>query len=311
MVAATVLLSASNGHIGLLRLALDAARSREESILVQSLIHNWIRVGDSVAPLFDIVGILSALIGLVSLLALTRGQTLEKFVRPLAIGAIGATAGSFVALALIATGLGGYATNRVYAATFGETVPTGTVIDGDTFRMGEMTLRLAGIDAPEFHGGSEDPRTQRCRDANDLPFPCGMQARDRLEQLLVNRAIICEKPAWETRRQSDSPLREAFGRPLVQCHTYDLDGTTSDVASELTAGGYADIYRDKDGPLTPLSYLQNVACARRNHSGMWSGATLTPRQWRNDRALARRFLAGDPTATTQNLAPDPNECSTE
>jgi endonuclease YncB( thermonuclease family) len=58
------------------------------------------------------------------------------------------------------------------SATATELVGIPRVVDGDTLTIGAAKVRLQGIDAPETD--------QICLNANGKPWPCGIEARDRL-----------------------------------------------------------------------------------------------------------------------------------
>src|SRR3979409_345456 len=58
-----------------------------------------------------------------------------------------------------------------------------TVRDGDTIQLAGVTYRLGGIDAPEFD--------QICIDEHAEPWTCGVEARDRLAELIGKRAVHC------------------------------------------------------------------------------------------------------------------------
>src|SRR5918994_5509639 len=56
------------------------------------------------------------------------------------------------------------------------------VIDGDTLRMGEVLIRLKGLDAPEMK--------QSCT-RKGVPYSCGRVAREALVGLIADRALRC------------------------------------------------------------------------------------------------------------------------
>jgi hypothetical protein len=107
---------------------------------------NWTTVAQTVQSMAGVLIVLGALLAVLALLALTPGETIEAIVRPLLLLVLGAVGGGLLALALHAAGLGGYVKNRVYVGVPDE------VIDGDTIRIGDVSIRLYGLDAPEFHG---------------------------------------------------------------------------------------------------------------------------------------------------------------
>ena len=72
------------------------------------------------------------------------------------------------------------------------------VVDGDTLRLGERTLRLAGLVSPV--------RGQTCSTAGGVGFDCGGAAAQALAQLVQNRDIACRVQG-----------RDRFGRALGVC----------------------------------------------------------------------------------------------
>ncbi len=61
------------------------------------------------------------------------------------------------------------------------------VKDGDTIQLAGVTYKLDGIDAPEFD--------QMCIDEHAEPWACGVEARDRLAELIGKRAPTAKQPA--------------------------------------------------------------------------------------------------------------------
>ena len=57
------------------------------------------------------------------------------------------------------------------------------VVDGDTFDLGAVRIRLQGVDAPERH--------QACQDARGRDWACGAWATDQLRALIGDRALAC------------------------------------------------------------------------------------------------------------------------
>src|SRR5438876_5994838 len=63
------------------------------------------------------------------------------------------------------------------------------VVDGDTIRIGEVSIRLEGIDAPETD--------QICLDAHGQQWTCGVTARDRLRDHISGREIQCARKGYD------------------------------------------------------------------------------------------------------------------
>jgi len=124
------------------------------------------------------------------------------------------------------------------------------VVDGDTLRLGDRTLRLSGIDAPE--------RGQTCADADNRPFDCGSAAAEALARLVNDRSVVCRVHG-----------RDRFGRGLGVCQAG---------GAELNAGliraGWAIVYGDSP------ALLLAEAEARLGARGLWAGGFTRPEDWR-------------------------------
>lgn len=88
------------------------------------------------------------------------------------------------------------------------------VLAGDVIRVGQTTVRLAGIEAPEGN--------QRCNGASDRTWRCGQAARDALTRLTRGQQLSCRLAGTD-----DSGLR------LATCSTGETD-----IAAELVRGGH-------------------------------------------------------------------------
>jgi endonuclease YncB( thermonuclease family) len=121
-----------------------------------------------------------------------------------------------------------------------------TVIDGDSLRMGEVSIRLKGLDAPELK--------QTCTRAG-AAYPCGRVAREALDRMIAGRKPRCRIQG-----------RDRYGRSLAQCF---VDGT--DIGATLVESGYALGYG---------GYEREEARARARSAGVWSGEFERPSLWR-------------------------------
>jgi endonuclease YncB( thermonuclease family) len=121
------------------------------------------------------------------------------------------------------------------------------VVDGDTLRLGERTLRLSGLLSPE--------RGQTCRTAGGVGFDCGATAAEALARLVQGRDLSCHLKG-----------RDGFGRPLGHCVAGDVQ-----VNAALIASGWALA----DG--TAMATLE--AEARRAGRGLWSHLPGAPEDW--------------------------------
>lgn len=120
------------------------------------------------------------------------------------------------------------------------------VIDGDTLRMGEVLIRLKGLDAPEMK--------QSCT-RKGLPYPCGRMARDALVRLVGGHAPRCRVSG-----------RDRYERSLATCF---VEG--ADIGAALVQGGHAVAYGD---------YQREEASARAAATGLWAGEFERPSLWR-------------------------------
>ena len=126
------------------------------------------------------------------------------------------------------------------------------VIDGDSFRIGDREVRLAGVDAPEYR--------QLCWDAAGRTWPCGKEARTALARLLEDGALACTKAA-----------EDRYGRSLGHCRT-----TKGDLGTSLAREGWALAARDERfAPPTKA-----IAEARAGRRGVWRGRHEHPADWR-------------------------------
>ena len=126
------------------------------------------------------------------------------------------------------------------------------VVDGDTLRIGETTIRLMGLDAPE--------RGQTCRRKDGTTFDCGGAATDELARLVRDRRVDC-RPRGADR----------YGRSLAVCTAGGRE-----LNSALVSSGFA-VARTE---LPPLEVLEAEARAARR--GLWATAFERPDAWRRD-----------------------------
>jgi endonuclease YncB( thermonuclease family) len=124
------------------------------------------------------------------------------------------------------------------------------VVDGDTLRLGDRTVRLAAVDAPE--------RGQPCTDAARRTFDCGAAAAEALSRLVNGRSVICRVEG-----------RDRFGRGLGTCRAGGAE-----LNAGLVASGWALAY-DEDPQMSSLE-----AEARRAGRGLWAGGFTRPEEWR-------------------------------
>jgi endonuclease YncB( thermonuclease family) len=125
-------------------------------------------------------------------------------------------------------------------------------VSGDTLRIKDRTLRLAGIDAPEHQqtcGGRGRERRWRC----------GAVARTALQELVRNKTVRC-----------DLSGRDSGGLDLASCRIGNKD-----VAAELVSGGHVFA---RAGFFASYARLEEVA--RSAGLGVWRGSAERPEAYR-------------------------------
>lgn len=127
------------------------------------------------------------------------------------------------------------------------------VSDGDTIRMGEVRMRLHGIDAPET--------AQSCHlDAKE--YRCGVEATRFLEKLAQSQRVACV--VLDTDR---------YGRLVGRCRLT----SGMDLSRAMVSAGWAVAYVKYS-----TEYLPEEARARAARLGIWRGAFQDPESWRKE-----------------------------
>lgn len=151
-----------------------------------------------------------------------------------------------------------------------------TVIDGDTLTIGDTTVRLYGIDAPEL-----DQTCQR----GSAAWPCGSEVKGQLAALVAGQSVACA-----VRGVDD------FGRSLAVCHLGYLE-----LNSLLVEEGWATAFRRYS-----IDYLAEEARARTAKKGIWASDFMLPEYHRlakAERQPAKRaasLKSGSTTAHSQH-----------
>jgi hypothetical protein len=116
-----------------------------DSLLMRMLDSNGATVTRIILSLFDIFLLLAVLVSILALIAFRPGEQMERVIRPIMIGFIGAILGGLFALTIVGTGFGTREKRQAYAG------PTGseTVFNAETLLLNGDLLRLRGIDAFE------------------------------------------------------------------------------------------------------------------------------------------------------------------
>ncbi len=124
------------------------------------------------------------------------------------------------------------------------------VIDGDLLRMGDVEVRLQGIDAPEH--------SQICEDRHGAKYQCGKHAASILSGLIESQKISC------TSHEVDR-----YGRSVAVC----MSGG-QDLNAEMVRLGWAVAY------VNGSAYRSHEAEARRAKRGQWAGNFERPEAFR-------------------------------
>lgn len=276
------------GHDDLLRAALDAVKEREDSVLVQAVEGNRDFIVAYVAPMLDLFIAFSAVAGALALLAFTPGEGLERIVRGLCDGILGAIAGGLIALVVVAVGFGGYPQRQVLF----DIMNAQGVVDGDTIRLGDVSIRLDGIDAPEID--------QVCF-AGAQRIECGADARRDLARLVEDRVVVCTKPL-------DVPVtRDTWGRPVVRCTVRVDSNTRFDLGYRVALDGYATA-PEQGGRLDP-TYATEIAQAAKEGRGIWPTCLLKPKVWRNNSVAREAFVGSNGTEWNEADVVDAAKCA--
>ncbi|VAV99620.1 hypothetical protein MNBD_ALPHA04-1413 [hydrothermal vent metagenome] len=130
-----------------------------------------------------------------------------------------------------------------------------SMIDGDSFKVGEAEYRIYGIDAPEYF--------QNCKDENGADWPCGKMARTGLKSALADDQFSCEVRA-----------KDQFGRFIVTCY----NDRELDLGSLLVEQGYAVSGHSFDEKI----YAVDEIAAKKAKRGIWRGSFVRPDIWRNE-----------------------------
>ena len=80
------------------------------------------------------------------------------------------------------------------------------VIDGDTLSIGDVRIRLEGIDAPEAG--------QTCKSRSGVSWPCGSAATAALERLIAGWPVRCVGIA--TGRPPNTSAKRTTGTPSIR-----------------------------------------------------------------------------------------------
>ncbi|WP_120717344.1 thermonuclease family protein [Tsuneonella amylolytica] len=128
------------------------------------------------------------------------------------------------------------------------------VVDGDTLRVGETTIRLFGIDAPEGR--------QTCsREGRE--WPCGEAATGKLRSMIEGKTVVCRGRGFDQ-----------FGRTVAVCEAGGVE-----LNRALIAYGWATAFQAYS-----QDYLADETRAKTARLGIWDSTFLLPADYRRTRA---------------------------
>ncbi len=144
------------------------------------------------------------------------------------------------------------------------------LIDGDSFELGDVGVRLFGIDAPE--GRQSCTRDGRA-------WACGDEAARKLRSLIGDRSIAC------TRRDVDD-----YERVIAVCRVGNID-----LAAEMARSGFATAYRRYSN-----DYVDEENEARAARRGIWAGEFTAPEAYRSEQRETASARDAAPRAVRRN-----------
>jgi endonuclease YncB( thermonuclease family) len=134
------------------------------------------------------------------------------------------------------------------------------VVDGDSIRIGGVSIRLDGIDAPEWD--------QTCGDGKGQTWRCGLMASRQLRDQVRGREISCRPRA-----------HDRYGRTLATCSLSNGTNLNGWLVRQgwAVATGFSSIYGAEE------------AEAKSERRGIWSGSFMFPWEWRQQKSARSRF----------------------
>ena len=126
------------------------------------------------------------------------------------------------------------------------------VLDADTVDVGQVRVRLFGIDAPEL--------AQSCTDATGADWPCGQWAAGQVTRLYQGQTADCAAIATDR-----------YGRTVARCAARGLD-----IGAIRVGTGIATAYRAYSG-----EYVAAEASGKAQHLCIWQGELQNPAAYRH------------------------------
>jgi endonuclease YncB( thermonuclease family) len=138
------------------------------------------------------------------------------------------------------------------------------VVDGDTLQIGDVTIRLFGIDAPEAD--------QTCQSDSGDSWPCGVWVTEQVAARFGGQMADCA-----------TLEQDRYGRDVARCHV-----ARQDVGRVLVAAGLATAYR-----AYAWDYDLEEKSAQLARLGIWAGSFQQPAAFRADQAPEGSAPPGD------------------
>lgn len=223
-----------------------------ESMLLRMLDSNGATVSRMILSLFDIFLFFAVVVAVLALVAFRPGEEMEKAIRPIMIGSIGAILGGLFALAMVGTGFGQREERQAYAGA----AALDTVHTAEQLLLNGDLLRLRGIDAPE--------PGQVCRLGARVQ-DCSEEAKRALRRLIEGAYIMC---ALERPRDGRDPDRL---ERVATCNAVRPGGDEFNIARRMVEEGYA---LGVDG-----AYAAEGAEATARARGLAAWCTVRPTAW--------------------------------
>jgi len=129
------------------------------------------------------------------------------------------------------------------------------VLNGDTFQLGETTIRLSKIDAPELE--------QKCRTHKGRVQKCGRMAAQNLLRIVQGQPLNCHPEG-----QAED------GVTLATCYLGPFN-----INEQMIADGWA-VALPGEG-----NYIRAENFAKARNEGMWRSTFVLPWEWRAGRRL--------------------------
>lgn len=136
------------------------------------------------------------------------------------------------------------------------------IVDGDSIRLGGRSIRLDGIDAPEWD--------QTCLDAGGRAWRCGRAASRALRERIRGQTVSCRPRALDR-----------YGRTIAGCALADGSDLNAWMVREgwAIASGFAG------------TYAAEQAEAKAAKRGIWDGTFISPANWRHQKSDHARHRA--------------------